>query len=105
VFPYSQEEGTRAAELPDQIDEDTKQARAQEVRDVADAISSQRIAMRVGDTVDVLVLGCEEDGQLFGRAQSQAPEVDGVTYLDSGNPGEVRAVEISGTLLYEMEGE
>ncbi len=105
VFPYSREEGTRAAELDDQIDEDVKQERAQEVRDVADAISHARIAERVGSRMPVLVLGREEDGQLFGRAQCQAPEVDGVTYLDAGEPGEIRELVITDTLAYEMEGD
>ena len=53
--------------------------------------------------MDVLVLGCEEDGQLYGRAQCQAPDVDGVTYLENGAFGEVHTVSISDTLLYEME--
>ena len=55
--------------------------------------------------MDVLVEGVEEDGKLFGRAMCQAPEVDGVTYLDAGEPGEIRRVRIVDALLYEMEGE
>ncbi len=55
--------------------------------------------------MDVLVEGAEEDGQLYGRAMCQAPEVDGVTYLAAGEPGEVVRVRIADTLLYEMEGE
>ena len=105
VFPYSREEGTRAASLPDQVDEDEKNDRAQRLRDIADAVCCPRIAARIGRTMDVLVEGFEEDGQLFGRAMRQAPEVDGVTYLDGGEPGEIRPVTIADTLLYEMEGE
>ena len=105
VFPYSQEDGTRAAELDGQIDEQTKQDRAQEVRDLADSISSAKIAERVGQRIPVLVLGCEEDGQLFGRAQCQAPDVDGITYVHSGKPGDIVQVQVTGTLMYEMEGE
>lgn len=105
VFPYSQEEGTRAAELSDQLEEDEKLVRAQTIRDVADALGTARVAQRQGSIYDVLVLGREEDGQLFGRAQCQAPEVDGVTYLNEGVEGEVRKVRIVDTLLYEMEGE
>lgn len=105
VFPYSQEEGTRAARMSGQIDEDVKQERAQEVRDLADAISAGRIAQRVGQTLPVLVLGREEDGQLFGRVQCQAPDVDGVTFVDAGEPGQVVDVSIVGSLMYEMEGE
>ncbi|WP_165246849.1 30S ribosomal protein S12 methylthiotransferase RimO [Adlercreutzia sp. ZJ141] len=105
VFPYSREEGTRAAALADQIDEDEKRDRAQRVRDIADSVCSQIIAARIGRTFDVLIEGIEEDGQLFGRAMCQAPEVDGVVYVSEGNVGDVRRVTITDTLLYEMEGE
>lgn len=104
VFPYSREEGTRSYDLPGQVDEDEKVRRAQEVRDLADAISSSRISRRVGSTVNVLVCGREEDGQMFGRAMSQAPEVDGVTYIDGAEIGDVVSVRIDDTLFYEMEG-
>ncbi len=105
VFPYSREEGTRAYDLPDQVDEDEKADRAQRLRDVADVACTPRIAARVGREMDVLVEGAEEDGQLFGRAMCQAPEVDGVVYLAEGKIGDVRRVTITDALLYEMEGE
>lgn len=105
VFPYSREDGTRAAELPDQVDEDVKIARAQTIRDVADSISTVRISRRVGSTCDVLIEGIEEDGQLFGRAYFQAPEVDGSVYVDSGELGEIVTVRLVDSLFYEMEGE
>ena len=89
VFPYSREEGTRAFDLPGQLDEDEKADRAQRLRDVADAVCAPRVAARVGREMDVLVEGREEDGQLFGRAMCQAPEVDGVTYLEAGEVGQV----------------
>ncbi|MEC4184096.1 30S ribosomal protein S12 methylthiotransferase RimO [Adlercreutzia sp. R21] len=105
VFPYSREEGTKAFDLPDQLDEDEKLERAQVLRDVADTVCGARVAARIGRAMPVLVEGAEEDGQLYGRAQCQAPEVDGVTYVDGGNPGEVVQTVIADTLLYEMEGE
>lgn len=105
VFPYSAEEGTKAAKMPRQVPEEVKIERAQQVRDLCDAISSARVAARVGSEMDVLVEGYEDDGQLFGRAMCQAPEVDGVTYLNDGAPGEVARVRIVDTLMYEMEGE
>jgi ribosomal protein S12 methylthiotransferase len=105
VFPYSREEGTRAADMENQIDDAVKQERAQAVRDLADTISAARIAERVGTRMPVLVLGVEEDGQLFGRAQCQAPDVDGVTYVAKGSIGEIVEAEITGTLMYEMEGD
>lgn len=104
VFPYSREDNTKAASLPNQLDEDTKLARAQKIRDIADAVSVARVAQRIGKTYAVLVCGHEEDGQLYGRAQCQAPDVDGVVYLERGEVGEVLCVTINDTLLYEMEG-
>lgn len=105
VFPYSREEGTAAFDLPGQLDEEEKAERAQVLRDAADACCVPRIAERIGRVMPVLVEGCEEDGQRYGRAQCQAPEVDGVTFVSEGEPGDVVEVVIADTLLYEMEGE
>ena len=105
VFPYSREEGTLAYDLPDQIDEDTKIERARVIRDIADNVSSAKIAANIDKVLDVLVEGTEEDGQIYGRCMCQAPEVDGVTYLASGNIGDVLKVRITDTVMYEMEGD
>lgn len=105
VFPYSQEEGTRAAEMDGQIDEAIKIERAQSLRDISDAIGEAHVSARIGQEMDVLVLGREEDGQLYGRAMCQAPEVDGVVYLEEGEVGDIVRVRITDTLVYEMEGD
>lgn len=105
VFPYSREEGTAAADMDGQIDEDVKIERAQRIRDLADSIGEAHVSARIGCEMDVLVLGCEEDGQLYGRAMCQAPEVDGVVYVEEGNVGDIVRVRIDDTLVYEMEGE
>lgn len=104
VFAFSSEEGTRAATLSDQIDEETKQERLRIIRDLADTVSQGRLARFVNQEIEVLALGYEEDGQLIGRSQYQAPDVDGVTYLDDGKPGQFVTVRIEDTLYYEMEG-
>ena len=105
TFAYSREEGTKAAVLPDQLEEEEKAERAQRLRDIADAVCTARVSQRIGRQMDVLVEGCEEDGQLFGRAMCQAPEVDGVVYLPDGVVGTIVNVRIADTLLYEMESE
>lgn len=104
VFPYSREEGTRAYDLPDQIDQEEKDYRAQRLRDVADAVCAANISRRIGTKARVLVEGRESDGQLFGRSAWQAPEVDGITFIDSGQPGEYIDITIDDTLFYDMEG-
>lgn len=103
VFPYSREEGTAAFSLEGQLDEDEKAYRAERLRTVADAVSAAVVAERVGQTCRVLVEGVEEDGQLFGRAAVQAPEVDGVTFLDAGRPGDVVEAVVEDALMYDME--
>ena len=105
VFPYSQEDGTRASSMSNQIDENLKLERAQTLRDIADSISHAKISTRIGQSMDVLVLGAEEDGQIFGRTMFQAPDVDGVVYIPSGSVGQTQRITITDTLLYEMEGE
>lgn len=105
VFAFSPEEGTVAYSLPDQIDEDVKTDRLQSLRDLADTVSSHKIAQRQETTQSVLILGKEEDGQIYGRTQQQAPDVDGVTYVDTGTIGDISTYVISDTLLYEMEAE
>ena len=105
VFAYSREEGTRAYNLPNQVPDDEKSERAQQLRDVADAVCAPIVASRIGSVCDVLVEGTEEDGQLYGRTMAQAPEVDGVTYIGAGKPGDIVQVRITDTLLYEMEAE
>ncbi len=104
VFPYSQEEGTRAAGMDGQLDEEEKAYRAQRVQDAADAAGAAAVAERIGSAQQVLVEGCEEDGQLYGRTMQQAPEVDGITFVDAGSPGAVVRAVIEDTLLYDMEG-
>ena len=104
VFPYSCEEGTKAAVLDGHLDDEVRLSRAQLLRDEADRISDGRLARFIGETLSVLVEGAEEDGQLYGRAYCQAPEVDGVVFLDKGLVGDVVSVRIDDTMFYEMEG-
>jgi ribosomal protein S12 methylthiotransferase len=104
TFAYSREEGTRAFDLDNQVDEDEKEFRLRELRDTCDAVSAGAVAARVGRTFPILIEGLEEDGQLFGRAICQAPDTDGVTFVDAGKPGDICNVEILDTLMYDMEG-
>ncbi|MDR2957119.1 MAG: 30S ribosomal protein S12 methylthiotransferase RimO [Coriobacteriales bacterium] len=104
VFAYSQEEGTLAGERTDQVPRRTRLARAQRLRDLADAIGHQRVAARIGQTLSVLVTEYE-DGRPIGRTQGQAPEVDGIVRLSQGSPGELVAARISDSLCYDLDGE
>ncbi len=110
VFAYSQEEGTAAADLPDQVPEDVKLAREQQVVDLAEAHGFASAAARVGHVYRVLVDGEEDDGEggveLVGRAAFQAPDSDGVVHLgDVDAPvGSFVDVEIDDCACYELFG-
>jgi ribosomal protein S12 methylthiotransferase len=106
VFPYSPEEGTEAADMPDQIPMRTRRARAQRLRDLADVIGFERVAERVGTHVEVLVEGTDEDeGFIAGRTRGQAPEIDGLVVLDKGVPGQVVRGIVVDAVGYDLEVE
>lgn len=105
VFAYSNEEEASSFSLNDQIDEEEKKYRLRELSDVVDAIGASKIREKIDTVQQVLIEGVEEDGQLFGRCFFQAPEVDGVTYVDRGNVGDIVNVKIVDTLMYDLEGE
>jgi len=105
VFSYSPEEGTSAALMPDLPPKRTRLARAQRVRDVADRIGFEKAAARVGNVVDVLVEGIDEEGTTVGRWRGQAPEIDGLVLLDGGEPGEIVNACVVDSLGYDLEAE
>jgi ribosomal protein S12 methylthiotransferase len=80
VFGYSDEDGTEAATLPGKVRRDVVARRVEKISALADELVAQRAEERVGETVDVLVESVSGDS-VEGRAEHQAPEVDGTTTL------------------------
>ena len=110
VFPYSPEEGTRACEMPGQIDEVTKVERTQRAIDLAESLGFAATASHVGETSLVIVDGVEEgeDGpELIGHAWFQAPDCDGAVHLDitDATVGDVLNVRFVDSFCYELVGE
>ncbi|MFZ2624177.1 MAG: 30S ribosomal protein S12 methylthiotransferase RimO [Propionibacterium sp.] len=93
VFGYSDEDGTEAAGLAGHLDEDEIVQRRERISELADELCDQRAGRRVGDPVRVLVESLE-DGEVWGRAEHQGPEVDGATQLVE-NAGRTRAVPLA----------
>ncbi len=85
-FSYSQEEGTVAGRMPDQVPEDVKSLRLEKIMSLQQQISRDLLERKVGSTVDVLIEGPSEESDLLfkGRLPTQAPEVDGFVYLNDG---------------------
>jgi ribosomal protein S12 methylthiotransferase len=87
-FAYSPQEGTRATQYEDDVDDGVKRERLEELVEVQRAISGERLARFVGREVEVLVDRVsdpdEQGATHVGRVQWQADDVDGVTYLEQG---------------------
>ena len=109
VFGYSDEDGTEAAGLPGKIDPEDVVARVEEVTALAEELTAQRAEDRVGSVVRVL-LEDKADGGVEGRAEHQAPEVDGTVLVQGdGLPlGEIVTARVVGSegvdLIGRVEG-
>ncbi len=108
VFRYSPEEGTGAAELDGQVDEEVKQQRYEAVMALQESISEQLCREQIGKTVRVIVEGRDESGMMVGRTMGQAPEIDGVTYISAKKDltaGSFHDVLIKDASEYDLLGE
>jgi ribosomal protein S12 methylthiotransferase len=98
VFRYSQEEGTRAAKLPDQIPAKMKERRWHRLMALQKEIATEVGARQVGRQLKVLV---EEPG--VARGEADAPDIDGRVYVKSDLPaGEFAEVKITGHHEYDL---
>ena len=100
AFPFSPEEGTKAAEM-EHVDEDVAMQRAQSVEMLQAGIMDEYNASFIGKTVEVLVDGYDEEYQQFyGRTYADSPEIDGRVWIASAEPlqeGDFVQVTIEGT--------
>ncbi len=98
-FAYSQEEGTAAAELPGQLEEEEKRRRAELVMEIQMGIMQEQSEALVGKTLRVLTEGFDRGESLcYGRSAADAPDVDGRVWFSAARrpaPGEFIPVEIT----------
>jgi ribosomal protein S12 methylthiotransferase len=109
-FAYSQEEGTAAAELPDQIDKEEKQRRAEFVMEIQMNIMQENGEKMAGRKLRVLTEGFDRyAGCWFGRSYMDSPDVDGKIYFHSSGknpvPGQFETVKITGCVDGDLTGE
>ena len=111
VFAYSPQDGTRAAELADDVPEGVKRDRVEQVTELQRGVSAERLTRFVGQEMDLLVdegAGEDDPGQLIGRTAFQADDVDGCTYLRTRapiGPGEFVRARVVDTLDYDLVAE
>lgn len=109
-FAYSQEENTKAAEMPMQIDPEIKQKRADIIMEQQQLIMEEYCKQLMGKTITVLCEGYDRYAECyFGRSQADAPEVDGVVFFNCNGakpaPGDFVQVKIDDYLGCDPIGE
>ncbi len=109
VFAYSQEEGSLAAKMEGQVDEEVKLERAQEAMDLVEPLGFVGHRRTVGERARVIVDGTEEteDGaELIGHAWFQAPDSDGAVHSTPARSsvGDILTVELIDSFCYELIG-
>lgn len=106
VFKYSMEDGTAAAEMKDQIPEEIKEKREEELMIVQQGISKEINSEKIDKIYKVLVEGFNGK-TYFGRSYEMAPEVDGTIFFEADkvyNKGEFVTVRVTKALEYDLIG-
>ena len=109
VFPYSREEDTPAAQMPDQVPEETKLSRRDMALERQQEIAFARAEDQVGRELTVMVEGYVSDGDVYAcRTYMDAPDVDGLLFVPSEEElmtGDLVRVRVTGALEYDLLGE
>lgn len=109
VFPYSQEEGTAAAEMPDQISEEQKEAWRQDIMELQQEIAFAKAEDMVGQVLTVMIEGKVADEEVYvGRTYRDAPGVDGYLFVHTGGSlmtGDLVQIQVTGSNEYDLIGE
>jgi ribosomal protein S12 methylthiotransferase len=114
VFEFSAEEGTPAADMAGQVPQRVRRARFERIMEIQQRISREHQRATIGRRLEVLVEGRAEETEhlLAGRHAQQAPEIDGLTYLNEfadgiepvAYPGEIVTVEVTDAGDYDLVG-
>jgi ribosomal protein S12 methylthiotransferase len=108
VFTYSPEEDTPAAEMSGQVDPELALERRTVLMEIQRRISAEQQRAFLGRTIDVLVDGVSDETELLlqGRHSGQAPDIDGLTYINDGtaSPGQVVRVFVDQSHDYDLVG-
>lgn len=109
VFTYSREEDTPAAEMVEQIEEEIKASRRDEIMQIQQDIAFDKSNSRVGEIYEVMIEGkLPEEGVYIARTYMDAPDVDGYVFIQSDynfDSGDFVKVEITRSDEYDLIGE
>ncbi len=108
AFKFEAVDGAPATSMAEQVPEDTKQERYEAVMALSARISAEKLAAKVGSTVDVLIDRVDEEtGGATGRSKADAPEIDGEVHLrDAGGlqPGDIVPARVEDSDEHDLYG-
>ncbi len=109
VFAYSAEEDTPAAGFPDQVPQELKEERRDEIMELQQEIAFEKSESMVGRILDVMIEGKVADEPAYvGRTYMDAPNVDGYIFVNTGEllmSGDFVRVKVTGSAEYDLIGE
>ena len=109
VFTYSPEEDTKAASLDNQVDEEVKLCRKDEIMELQQEISMDKLERLVGKEIEVIIEGKASDEDVYvGRSYMDAPSVDGYVFINSEEElmsGDFAKVRIVKAMEYDLIGD
>lgn len=109
VFTYSPEEDTKAASLDNQVDEEVKLCRKDEIMELQQEISMDKSERLVGKEIEVIIEGKASDEDVYvGRSYMDAPSVDGYVFINSEEElmsGDFAKVRIVKAMEYDLIGD
>ncbi len=108
VFTYSEEEGTPAAEMENKVPAEVAERRMSRIMMLQKRLVVSRLRKRRGEALDVIIDGKKRGGGYYGRSYRDAPDIDGVVYINTEMPlniGDIVRVKIIHTYDYDSEGE
>ena len=109
MFTYSAEDGTPAAQMPDQVEESVKEARRAELMELQQEIAFDQAEQMIGREVLVMIEGKVADENAYvGRTYKDAPNVDGLIFVNTDTEllsGDFAKVRVTGACEYDLIGE
>jgi ribosomal protein S12 methylthiotransferase len=108
VFCYSREKGTPSYSMKPRVPAKVAKARYKKLMEIQQKISADRNKSLVGKIMPCMIEYYTDDGQVVARTQFDAPEIDGMVYIETDKPvvpGDIEQVKITGCTEYDLVGE
>jgi ribosomal protein S12 methylthiotransferase len=109
VFPFSQESGTPMGRMTDQLPDEVKQARVEELMLAQQQVAFAKAKQMIGQNIEVLIdrpAGRDAEDGYVGRSQSQAPDIDSVVHVDGNgvelHAGQMLSVKVTDYQAYDL---